>query len=222
MTSIKVSGETASSEILIGEHISNFKKHLPDGKTIVITDKNVNKLYGRYWIDLPSIVIGRGEGNKTLETAQLIINKLLELNADRSTFILGIGGGIVCDVAGFTASIFMRGLRFGFISTTLLSQVDASIGGKNGVNFKGFKNIVGVFNQPEFVICDPTVLKTLERKEISNGLAEIVKHALIADAEMFGFLEKNSNNLLDLDESVVQKLVTRSVEIKSGIVNRDE
>ena len=222
MTSIKVSGETASSEILIGEHISNFKKHLPDGKTIVITDKNVNKLYGRYWIDLPSIVIGRGEGNKTLETAQLIINKLLELNADRSTFILGIGGGIVCDVAGFTASIFMRGLRFGFISTTLLSQVDASIGGKNGVNFKGFKNIVGVFNQPEFVICDPTVLKTLERKEISNGLAEIVKHALIADAEMFGFLEKNSNNLLDLDESVVQKLVARSVEIKSGIVNRDE
>ncbi len=222
MTSIKISGETANSEILIGEQISNYKKYLPNGKTIVITDQNVNNLYGRYWEALPTIVIGRGEGNKTLETVQLIINKLLELNANRNTFVLGIGGGIVCDVTGFTASIFMRGLRFGFISTTLLSQVDAAIGGKNGVNFKGFKNIVGVFNQPEFVICDPAMLKTLERKELSNGLTEIVKHALIADAEMFDFLEKNSSSLLDLDESIVQKLVTRSVEIKSGIVNRDE
>lgn len=222
MTSIKITGETANSEILIGECISNYKKYLPCGKTIVITDQNVNKLYGWYWKDLPTIVIGRGEGNKTMETVHMIIDKLLALNAGRKTFILGIGGGIVCDVTGFAASIFMRGLRFGFISTTLLSQVDASIGGKNGVNFKGFKNIVGVFNQPEFVICDPAVLKTLERKEISNGLAEIVKHALIADAEMFDFLEKNSNSLLDLNESVVQKLVIRSVQIKSGIVNRDE
>ena len=147
---------------------------------------------------------------------------MLELNADRKTFILGIGGGIVCDVAGFAASVFMRGLKFGFISTTLLSQVDASVGGKNGVNFEDYKNIVGLFNQPEFVICDPSVLKTLNRSEISNGLAEIVKHALIADAEMLDYLEQNISGLLNLDENVINHVVTRSVEIKSAMVNLDE
>ena len=222
MTSIKISGETGSSEILIGESISNFRKYLPGGKTIVITEERVNGLYGHHWKDLPTIIIGQGESSKTLNTINLIIEKLLELNADRKTFILGIGGGIVCDITGFAASVFMRGLRFGFISTTLLSQVDASVGGKNGVNFEGYKNIVGVFNQPEFVLCDPEVLKTLDRKEISNGLAEIIKHALIADAEMFKYLEKNNTRILNLEKDVLRKLVIRSVEIKSEIVNRDE
>jgi len=222
MTNYHITGETGESEILIGESISNYRKYLPNRKTIVITDKQVNDIYGHLWQELPTIIIGHGEKIKTLETLNQIITKLLELNADRKTFILGIGGGIVCDVAGFSASVFMRGLRFGFISTTLLSQVDASVGGKNGVNFNGFKNIVGVFNQPEFVLCDPAVLKTLEKKEISNGLAEIVKHALIADAEMFNFLEMNTSGLLNLDEELVSKVVTRSVEIKSEIVNLDE
>jgi 3-dehydroquinate synthase len=222
MTSIKISGKTGSSEIFIGESISNFWEYLPKGKTIVITDGRVNELYGKLWQEFPSIVIGQGESNKTIATLTLIIHQLLELNADRKTFILGIGGGIVCDVAGFAASVFMRGLKFGFISTTLLSQVDASVGGKNGVNFEGYKNIVGVFNQPEFVLCDPSVLKTLDRSEISNGLAEIVKHALIADAGMFDFLEKNISSLLSLDEDVINHVVTRSVEVKSAIVNLDE
>ncbi len=222
MTSIKISGDTGNSEILIGESISNFRKYLPDGKTIIITDQRVNELYGHLWEDFATIIIGQGEGVKILETVQMIIKQMLELVADRKTFILGVGGGIVCDISGFAASVFMRGLRFGFVATTLLSQVDASVGGKNGVNFDGYKNIVGVFNQPEFVLCDPSVLKTLERKEISNGLAEIVKHALIANAGMFGFLEKNITGLLNLEEEVINNIVTRSVQIKAGIVNRDE
>ena len=98
-------------------------------------------------------------------------------------FIVGIGGGIVCDIAGFVASTFMRGVRFGFVATTLLAQVDASVGGKNGVNFNGYKNMIGVFNQPEFVICDPELLKTLSEREILCGLAEIVKHAAIGDID---------------------------------------
>ena len=93
------------------------------------------------------------KNTKPLETLPLIFDKLVEYEADRSTFIVGIGGGIVCDVCGFAASVYMRGLQFGFVSTTLLSQVDASVGGKNGVNFRGYKNMIGVFNQPEFVIC---------------------------------------------------------------------
>jgi 3-dehydroquinate synthase len=222
MTVIEIKGSSGSSRLLIGESLSNFRNYLPGNRTIIITDQVVNKLYGQYWKEFPVVIIGQGESFKTIETVQMIIRKLLELNADRSTFILGIGGGIVCDVAGFVASVFMRGLRFGFISTTLLSQVDASVGGKNGVNFDGFKNIVGVFNQPDFVLCDPVVLKTLDRSEVSNGLAEIVKHALIADAAMLDFIEQNTDAVMDLREEAIERLVLRSVEIKSAIVNRDE
>jgi len=114
-------------------------------------------LYKSYFSDFQIIEIGLGEKNKTIDTLSGIFEKLIEFEADRSTFILAIGGGIVCDVAGFAASVFMRGLRFGFISTTLLSQVDASVGGKNGVNFLRYKNMIGVFNQPEFVICDTSI-----------------------------------------------------------------
>ncbi|MBE0639575.1 MAG: 3-dehydroquinate synthase [Bacteroidales bacterium] len=222
MTTIEIQGTTGRSQILTGESLSNFRKYIPVSRTIIITDNVVQNLYGHFWHDLPVVIIGQGEVNKTLETVQLIIAKLFELDADRNTFILGVGGGIVCDVTGFVASVFMRGVRFGFISTTLLSQVDASVGGKNGVNFNGFKNIIGVFNQPEFVICDPVVLKTLDRNEISNGLAEIAKHALLADAVLFDFIEQNAEAVMSLREEVIGHLVIRSVEIKSAIVNRDE
>ena len=105
------------------------------------------------------------------------------MGADRKTFILGVGGGIVTDVAGFAASIYMRGLPFGFVSTTLLGQVDASVGGKNGVNVDGYKNMAGTFTQPRFVVCDPALLRTLPEREFRAGLAEAVKAAVIADAE---------------------------------------
>ena len=106
---------------------------------------------------------------------------MIKAGCDRSSFLLAIGGGIVCDIAGFVASVFLRGIRFGFVSTSLLSQVDASVGGKNGVNLDAFKNMVGVFSQPQFVLCDIDMLSTLPKSEISNGLAEIVKHGLIKD-----------------------------------------
>jgi len=222
MTTIEIKGSSGISKLLIGGRLSNFRKYLPGMRTIILTDQVVNDLYGHNWRDFPVVIVGQGETAKTLGTVQIVIQKLLDLNADRLTFILGVGGGIVCDITGFVASIFMRGLRFGFVSTTLLSQVDASVGGKNGVNYNGFKNIVGVFNQPEFVLCDPAVLTTLHRTEISNGLAEIVKHALIADSAMFDFIEKNAEVMMELQEEVIGHLVVRSVEIKSGIVNRDE
>jgi 3-dehydroquinate synthase len=113
-------------------------------------------------------------------------------------------------------------VRFGFVATTLLAQVDASVGGKNGVNFQGFKNMVGLFHQPEFVICDPELLKTLPQKEISCGLAEIVKHGAIADAGLFAYLEQHVEDTLVLDRQVIEKLVLASVRIKSAMVKRDE
>jgi 3-dehydroquinate synthase len=116
----------------------------------------------------------------------------------------------------------MRGVPFGFISTTLLSQVDASVGGKNGVNFKGYKNIVGVFNQPDFVICDPDILKTLPEEELLNGCAEIIKHGAIADKGLFEYLEKNYQGIINLKSDVIERVVYDSVVIKSNVVNRDE
>ena len=135
---------------------------------------------------------------------------------------MGIGGGIVCDVTGYAASTYLRGLKFGFVASTLLAQVDAAVGGKNGVNWEGYKNMIGVFNQPDFVICDPILLRTLPRKEILSGMAEVVKHALIGDAGLFSYLEENVSGVLDLRPEVMKRLVFDSLRIKSSIVNRDE
>ena len=151
-----------------------------------------------------------------------LLRELIRLSCDRSSFILGIGGGIVTDIVGFVASIFLRGVKFGFVSTSLLSQVDASVGGKNGVNLDAFKNMVGVFNQPEFVICDIDMLQTLPKAEISNGLAEIVKHGLIYDASLLKFIENNRQKALDLDRKTIFRLVADSVAIKSRVVQQDE
>jgi 3-dehydroquinate synthase len=210
------------SRILIGEKLENAAKYIPADKTVIITDHNVRRLYGHLFPNCEVIEIGMGESVKTLDTMSHIYQKLIELGIDRSGFILGIGGGIVCDITGFAASTYLRGIQFGFVSTTLLAQVDASVGGKNGINIGGYKNMVGTFNQPQFVICDMNLLKTLPPQELSCGFAEIVKHALIADAKMFDYLELNFNQALSLDEAVVERLVADSVRIKANIVNQDE
>jgi len=144
------------------------------------------------------------------------------MEADRDTFLVAIGGGIVCDIAGFAASTYMRGIRYGFVASSLLAQVDASVGGKNGVNFEGYKNMVGVFNQPEFVICDLDLLTTLPKREILCGMAEVVKHAVIADVELFEYLFTRTDEALNVDRAVMKRAVYDSVVIKSAIVNTDE
>jgi len=219
---IEITGTGRPSTILVGEKMENLARYLPAGRTIVITDATVRQLYQDRFPTAPVLSIGCGEAVKTLETATDLYETLLSLEADRSTFILGIGGGIVCDVTGFVASTFMRGLRFGFVATTLLAQVDASVGGKNGVNLEGYKNLIGTFNQPEFVLCDMQLLQTLPEAEVINGMAEIVKHALIADAGLFAFLEEQGQSALSLDPAIIERLVRDSVVIKSGVVSRDE
>lgn len=222
MKTITINADSGPSHILIGERLENLQQYIPVAKPIIITDVNVGKLYPLDAVAAGVITIGTGEEIKTLDTVQEIYAQLLSIQADRSSFIVGIGGGIVCDIAGFVASTFLRGIRFGFVATTLLSQVDASVGGKNGVNFQGYKNIVGLFHQPEFVICDPEVLKTLPQKEIACGLAEIVKHAAIADVDLFAYLEQNYTDVLALDSQTIEKLVLASVTLKSAVVSRDE
>ncbi len=207
---------------MIGERLENLYQYIPGNRPIIITDVNVQKICLMDSMPGDIITIGTGEKIKTLKTVQDIYTRLVTLGAGRSSFIVGIGGGIVCDIAGFVASTFMRGVRFGFVATTLLAQVDASVGGKNGVNFNGYKNMIGVFNQPEFVICDLDLLKTLSEREILCGFAEIVKHAAIGDADLFAFLEQNHESARALDGQIIERLVLDSVTLKSSIVSRDE
>lgn len=222
MKKIEIHGNTGDSQILVGERLENLHSYLNRKQAVIITDDNVARFYEKDFPKAHVIRIGAGEGVKTLETAQRIYQRLIELEADRSVFLLGIGGGIVCDVTGFAASTYLRGVRFGYVPTTLLAQVDASVGGKTGVNFMGYKNMVGVFNQPEFVVCDPAVLKTLPRRELASGFAEIVKHAAIADESYFTYLETNADSALALDPEVLQRVIYDSVVIKADIVSRDE
>lgn len=222
MVEVKVKGTYADSSILVGESIGNIQQYLPAEGVFVLTDEKVKGLYGDHFKAYPSFTIGQGEAHKTLQTAEQIYRWLLENDADRSSFILAVGGGLVCDVAGYIASTFMRGLRFGFVSTTLLSQVDASVGGKNGVNLDGYKNIIGCFNQPEFVICDPKMLLSLDERDYRCGLAEVVKHTLIADNAMFSYIEQHIGPLLNRDSEAINRVVENSVRIKAGIVSMDE
>jgi 3-dehydroquinate synthase len=218
-----IQGSQGQSDIHVGESLDRLEQYIPaDRHTIIITDSVVHDLYGNRFPKGDVISIGTGEKIKTLATIETIMDQLIQLEADRSAFIVGIGGGIVCDIAGFSASVYLRGLDFGYVSTTLLAQVDASVGGKTGVNFGGYKNMVGVFNQPGFVICDIALLDTLPAAEIACGFAEIVKHAVIADKELFAFLEQNSRKALALERSVIQRLVYDSVCIKASVVEQDE
>lgn len=150
-----------TSDVYIGPAARLLPDLVPEGRVIAVTDDEVYRCHGELLAPFETLRIGRGERCKTLSTVEELCRRLIAAGADRKTFILGVGGGIVTDVAGFAAATYMRGVGFGFVSTTLLGQVDASVGGKNGVNVAGYKNMVGTFTQPRFVVCDPSLLATL-------------------------------------------------------------
>jgi 3-dehydroquinate synthase len=210
------------SEILVGEKWTNFIKYVPPDGAVIITDENILNLYGRDFNGLPVISIKPGEKSKRLEVINDLAAKLLKLGIDRNGFIVGIGGGVVCDIAGFLGSVYMRGINFGFVSSSLLSQVDASVGGKNGVNVGQVKNILGNFRQPEFVICDPEMLKTLPVEEFLSGLAELIKNGAVMDAGLVSDIEKNIEPIMARVPDLLSKLISRSVELKAAIVREDE
>lgn len=222
MRTLEIQGKTGKCAIAAGESISNLGSYCKAGKKVVITDRTTRGFHGSLFPECETVEIGEGEKNKTLETVEKLYERFLELELDRSSCVIGIGGGIVCDVAGFAASTYLRGLHFGFVPTTLLAQADAGIGGKNGVNFKGYKNLIGTISQPGFVLCDFDLLKTLPRAELSNGFAEVIKHAAIADAELFAYLEANAEKALSLEKEVMEKIICDSLAVKAGIVSADE
>lgn len=210
------------SEIYFGRVTELLPRLLPECRVVVITDANIDRRYHALLQRYEYIMIGTGETVKTLHTVDTIYRRFIEMGIDRSCFVLGIGGGIVTDVAGFVASTYMRGLRFGFVSTTLLGQVDASVGGKNGVNIDGYKNMVGTFTQPQFVICDVEMLRTLPEREFRAGMAEIVKAGIIADRELFETVEHSTLESLREDERLLDSIVMAAIKVKADIVDRDE
>ena len=202
------------SEIYIGPTSDILSGVLPGGRVVVVSDATIDRLYHPMLAPYDTVLIGLGESIKTLQTVESIYRRFIELGVDRSTFVLGIGGGIVTDVAGFAAATYMRGLDFGFVSTTLLGQVDASVGGK--------KNMAGTFSQPRFVICDPGMLRTLSDREFRAGLAEVVKAAIIADADLFARIEATTFDDLRSNTDLLTDAVSASIRVKADIVERDE
>ncbi len=209
-------------EVVFGNFDEEFEKFVRQRRVIVITDANVH-LYNRVFVDkYEHIVIGQGEVSKTMHTADDIVGYLATLGADRETLLVGMGGGIVTDITGFVASIYMRGISFGFIPTTLLAQVDASIGGKNGVNLAGYKNMIGTFSRPEFVIIDNDLLSTLAPRDFVAGMAEVIKVAILGDTELFDIVETHSPQQIAADRELLEEVVKRSVAVKWNIVAEDE
>jgi 3-dehydroquinate synthase len=207
-----------------------YKKHIKGTFTAVVTNETVAPLYADRVVKtlegigqkVKLIVLSDGEAFKTWEVLQKIFDGLLENSADRKTTLVALGGGVIGDMTGFAAACYMRGIRFIQVPTTLLSQVDSSVGGKTGINHPLGKNMVGAFHQPQAVIADLDTLKTLPPEELAAGLAEVIKHGAIADPEFLSWIEKSQDALNNCDPVAMEFAVRRSCEIKSQVVAQDE
>jgi shikimate kinase/3-dehydroquinate synthase len=221
-------------DIAIGEQLlaraDLIVPHLVLPKAAIVTNTTVAALYlaplegalRAKGVEVAGIVIEDGERFKDWKTLNRIYDNLLEQRCDRKTTLIALGGGVVGDLTGFAAATFMRGVPFIQVPTTLLAQVDSSIGGKTGINHPAGKNMIGVFHQPRLVLADTSVLKTLPPRELSAGLAELIKHGFIRDAEFVAWLEANVEALLECDAQALAYAIRRSCEIKARVVAEDE
>lgn len=235
MITIKVELGVRSYPIFVGEGILEklgemFEIYDLGKQAVVLTDANVQTHYGEQLTSsfkdflnaFEMITLPAGEKSKSLKTVDRVITKMLELGYERDACVLAFGGGVIGDIAGFVASIYKRGVRFIQVPTTLLAQVDASIGGKTGVNHPLGKNMIGTFYQPQIVWSDLALLKTLPKREILCGLAEIIKYGVIKEPELYALVEDNLEKILSVDPELLQRIVQRCCEIKASIVGEDE
>lgn len=196
----------------------------------IVADDTVSELYGKGLLhDLQEagavaelLSFPHGEAHKTIETVARLASGAARLGLDRKSMIIALGGGVSGDIAGFLASAYMRGIPFVQVPTSLLAQVDSSVGGKTGVDIPEGKNLFGAFYQPDAVFIDPDVLKTLPREQYLNGLAEVIKHGVIRDSDYFAFMDERFDNIIDLDPSTLKELIFRSCQIKAEVVAEDE
>jgi 3-dehydroquinate synthase len=211
-------------------HSELLKSHLPKGRVAIVTNSTVAPLYleklqdtlQQIGVSSETVILKDGEVYKTSETLNLIYDALLTYRCERSTPLIALGGGVIGDMTGFAAACYLRGVPFIQIPTTLLSQVDSSVGGKTGINHPLGKNMIGAFYQPQLVLADISTLNTLPDKELSAGLAEVIKYGLIRDLPFLEWLEQNMDKLLARDPEALQYAVFRSCENKAEVVAADE
>jgi 3-dehydroquinate synthase len=201
---------------------SYLEKLVDKDHTVLITDEHIFSAQQKKFGGWSTIVINAGEQFKVQATVDSLIEQLIALGADRKTTLIGVGGGVVTDLTGYVAAIYMRGLSFGFAPSSILAMVDASVGGKNGIDVGVYKNMVGTIRQPQFLLFDYSLLKSLPKQEWINGFAEVIKHAAIKDAVLFRELEKNKLSTYQRDKGALAKLIRRNVMIKSRVVEKDE
>jgi 3-dehydroquinate synthase len=219
-TTFRFSG--SQTDFYFAGNFSYLKKIVDRNNSIIITDENVFRHHPKKFIGWNCIVLKPGEEYKVQATIDAIIEQLVQMQADRKTTLIGVGGGVVTDMTGYVASVYMRGLQFGFIPTTLLAMVDASIGGKNGIDLGVYKNMVGTIRQPSFLLHDMSFLESLPQAEWENGFAEIIKHACIKDAAMFRQLDANGISVYQSKKKMMAELVKRNALIKIKVVQQDE
>ena len=232
---LEVNTGNSKYKIFIGKNILSssgplIKKKLLNPKVFIITNKLINKLYGKILenslkknkISFSKIIINDGEQYKNIKTINLITSKLLNYKIDRNDTLIAFGGGVIGDLVGFAASITLRGINFIQIPTTLLAQVDSSVGGKTGINTIKGKNLIGTFYQPRLVISDVSLLKTLTNREILSGYAEIIKYGLIMDKKFLNWLINNELKLKKIDKRYLIEAVFHSCKNKAKIVSKDE
>jgi 3-dehydroquinate synthase len=191
-------------------------------QAIYITDENVYALHQKKFKGKKTIVIPAGEEHKQQASVDFIIEALLNFGATRQAVLIGVGGGVVTDIVGYVAGVYMRGVAVGFVPTTILAMVDASIGGKNGIDVGLYKNMVGLIRQPQFLVYDVDFLKSLPKHQWENGFAEIIKHAAIKDAKMMKELSMNNIGYYQKNKKALASLIERNVQIKIKVVQKDE
>ncbi len=226
-------GDQRSYPIFIGSGLLNkaecLTPYIRGRQVCIVTNETVAPLYLQKLENLLSedyqvstLILSDGEKYKNADTMMQIYDHLLEKKHNRTTTLIALGGGVVGDTTGFAAATYQRGVNFIQVPTTLLSQVDSSVGGKTGINHPQGKNMIGAFHQPQAVIIDTDVLKTLPARELSAGLAEVIKYGLINDAEFYEWLEKNITILLSVDPVIMTEAIARSCQNKADVVNQDE
>lgn len=213
---------TGMVHYLFGEQFSSLASRYNPGECIVITDEHISALYPSLLAPYKTIILPPGEDQKSWQTIEHLAQQLIALEAHRKTMLIGIGGGVVTDITGFIGSVYMRGIPFGFAPTSLLGMVDAAIGGKNGVSLGLHKNILGTINQPQFLLFDTSLLKTLPSEEWSNGFAEIIKYACLFDAPLFEELKENGIDHYRNNQQALENLIARCAAWKNKTVQADE
>jgi 3-dehydroquinate synthase len=221
---IKKSFSFSSSSVnyYFNADFSYLEQLVAKDQAVIVTDENIFSKHQRKFKGWKSIVIKAGEQYKVQATVDDIIQQLIDLGADRKTTLVGVGGGVITDITGYVAGVFMRGVKFGFVPTSILAMVDAAIGGKNGIDVGLYKNMVGLIRQPSFLLYDISLLKSLPKEEWVNGFAEVIKHACIKDAPMFKLLEENKPGYFQKDFTNLAKLIQRNALIKTKVVVADE